>query len=710
MDVSDFLSLSDISLDISDEFTESDQSVSTNVKPKINRSKLMQELFKLFIRHKLTLKALEDAAKLINLMPGAIFKLPTTKFLLMKELFSATNLNMNQHFFCEKCEIYIEFNLLEHKKSMCKMCNTKFKKGNFFIYINLKEQITSVIEQNFGKISEYLESVTNETDITDIYSSEYTKNLLRENKNIYTVMLNTDGVSTVRANTSSLWPILLICNFLPPSIRFKDENIIVVALYHGEKKPNIHELFKPLVKEFVELSAKGVFVRDKYYNIFITNATLDLPAKSSISQVKQYNGRQACNYCLQEGQTIAKKGIRYTYDKHESPLRTHEMMIEDMSIVSSNPNRMSHGVKGISPMIAFTHFNMAKSFCIDYMHAVLLGILENLLSFWTKSCFKKQSYYITKKKREVLNMRLIKIKTPTFISRRPRSLDHLKLFKASEMRNLLIYYLPVCIKGLLPGKFIRHFNLLSSSIYTLLKPSISNNELNDTEMKLKIFVEDYENYYGKVNMTMNIHSILHFVECVRNFGPLWCYSMFPFESYNGLLKSFIVAPTDILFQISTRYAGYKIVISDKNKNNDEYFAAGVLKCEKKLTPEAHQMEAIEEADFPLNEDLIFFACLEKNGTVFTSKSYTKATKTIDYFITTTDGIIGAVQFYVLINFKPYAVIEQLDVDEVLNQIKKIHFTEKYTVIKTDKINDRCIYIAAAKQHYIVERPNPYERN
>lgn len=38
---------------------------------------------------------------------------------------------------------------------------------------------------------------------------------------------------------------------------------------------------------------------------------------------------------------------------------------------------------------------------------------------------------------------------------------------------------------------------------------------------------------GEQHMTINIHSLLHLAECVRNLGPLWASSCFPFESANG---------------------------------------------------------------------------------------------------------------------------------------------------------------------------------
>ena len=36
---------------------------------------------------------------------------------------------------------------------------------------------------------------------------------------------------------------------------------------------------------------------------------------------------------------------------------------------------------------------------------------------------------------------------------------------------------------------------------------------------------------------MNVHMLTHLVDCVENWGPLWAYSCFHFESGNGQIKS-----------------------------------------------------------------------------------------------------------------------------------------------------------------------------
>lgn len=158
----------------------------------------------------------------------------------------------------------------------------------------------------------------------------------------------------------------------------------------------------------------------------------------------------------------------------------------------------------MSPLVSFQNFDLSKSFCIDYMHQTLLGVLRSLLASWTDTPNNKQPYYITKPKRDELNNRIASIKFPSYISRRPRSLEKMHLFKSSEYRNLLLYILPICVDRLIPQKFIIHLHKLPKAIYTLLKTTVTEAELSETDEQLRLFVDQYEQYYGRVNMKMNI--------------------------------------------------------------------------------------------------------------------------------------------------------------------------------------------------------------
>lgn len=663
---------------------------------------MLEDLFSLFIRHKWSLKSLEDVAKFVNSIPGSNIRLPTTKYSLLQDYWRYSCISPFQYYFCVTCKTYTKKDFSKKKDRKCEHCKQQCGKDNFFIIFGLKDQIKAVLQKYFNEIIEYRETVMKQNEITDMYNSNYLKTKLNLNDNIWSMSLNTDGVSIVQSNKASLWPILLMCNFLPPHLRFKDNNIILAGLFYGFDKPNMHDFFEPIVREFMDLSSNGIFVNDRIFKIFITNALLDLPAKSVLLQMKQFNSWHACNFCTQKGEKT-NRGIRYTY---ECPviLRTHRTMLRDMDKVQKNPNSTFNGIKGVSPMVPFENFDLATSFCIDYMHAILLGVMKNLMLFWTDTKNKTAPFYMVKQKRDLLNIRLTAIKTPMYISRRPRSLNNLKYFKASEYRNLLLFYLPVCLKRLLPKKYIEHLRIFSSAIYKLLQPKISKDDLDIVQEQLHDFVGKYQIFYGKASMTMNVHSLLHLVDCVRNFGPLYCFSMFPFEAYNSRLKDFVVAPVDVLHQITTRYIGYNWLHQSKS---DESTEAITLKSEIYVTLESYHLDALERADIAGN--ITCFACAIHNAVRFTSRFYQKAKKTADFFVDTEEGI-GVVEFYFYNNSKYYAMMESLEVYKTVGQIRKVFFTNKYTIIEVKQIKERCIHMNLLGKNYIVARPNRFERN
>lgn len=188
-------------------------------------------------------------------------------------------------------------------------------------------------------------------------------------------------------------------------------------------------------------------------------------------------------------------------------------------------------------MIAFDAFDLVYSFGVDYMHNTLLGVLPMLMSMWLSSENKKESYYIKKDGRNELDKRISSLKLCKFFNRKPRALIYRAQFKASEYRTMLLYYIELCLEGILDEKYLAHLRLLSSAIYKLLCTSISQEEKMEAATAIEKFVELFQEYYRHNKMTMNVHMVKHVPESVDYLGPLWCYSMFSFEPNNGILGS-----------------------------------------------------------------------------------------------------------------------------------------------------------------------------
>jgi hypothetical protein len=64
----------------------------------------------------------------------------------------------------------------------------------------------------------------------------------------------------------------------------------------------------------------------------------------------------------------------------------------------------------------------------------------------------------------------------------------------------------------------------------------SEEELDRAEKQLNEFYISFEIHYGRSYCDMNVHNIgCHLVDYVRQHGPMWGWSYFPFEDMNGLL-------------------------------------------------------------------------------------------------------------------------------------------------------------------------------
>lgn len=125
------------------------------------------------------------------------------------------------------------------------------------------------------------------------------------------------------------------------------------------------------------------------------------------------------------------------------------------------------------------------------------------------------------------------------------------------------------LQGLLEKKYLKHFEILSSAVYTLLKHSISQEEIDDAAEKLIKFADDFETLYGEEAVTMNVHMVRHYRECVTEVGPLWSYSMFGFEKNLGNLKKAVTNPTDALETISFDYCMARKVIDAQKRRDRE---------------------------------------------------------------------------------------------------------------------------------------------
>ena len=151
-------------------------------------------------------------------------------------------------------------------------------KENYFIEIPLKRQLKSFYQRPdfYNKLFHQGRfSNNNNESLKNIYNGSVYRDLAEEgnilsNKNNICFLWYTDCVSIFRSLKYSVWGFFLVILELPYKERYKLENILLVSLWFGEKKPIPNLFLKPL-KNILRDMYKGVefYVKDLNRTIIV---------------------------------------------------------------------------------------------------------------------------------------------------------------------------------------------------------------------------------------------------------------------------------------------------------------------------------------------------------------------------------------------------------------------------------------------------------
>ena len=116
---------------------------------------------------------------------------------------------------------------------------------------------------------------------------------------------------------------------------------------------------------------------------------------------------------------------------------------------------------------------------------------------------------------------MLKIRVPSHIGRRTKTLDDGKKCTAKEWENFILYYsLPILEIAGVENKYLEYWSLLVNSLFILLSVKITFEKLDQASYMLRQFVGKTFTFFGLKAMTYNVHQLIHIPESVYNFGPL----------------------------------------------------------------------------------------------------------------------------------------------------------------------------------------------
>jgi hypothetical protein len=499
------------------------------------------------VRHNLTFKAVQDVIRAFNIVTNTQNPVADSYYL-TKKAFSSTHTEFVRHFYCAKCEV--ELGISDQCYMHCQNCNKRRK--SYFIVFDLKTLITRVVDANFEAIIEYQQYVNDQATICDIGKGNYLQSF--GNHRFLSFNYNFDGIAQYKSIQKSLWPIQLVINDLPPRIRMAKKNCIVSSFWLDKCQPIMKLFLRPFVDQIKTLSNDGITIRDINFKILPAAMCVDNPARSKGLEMMSYNAAFGCTVCMQESTLIDLGNCRQYRYKYQNYIRLRTSQLQKLhAIRATNNNTTVYGVKKLSILFELPFF---EPWCggPDELHCLHIGFCKKFLDLILDSKYRGNGFYIGGRRGILnkLNDLILGIRTYSENKRDIRRISERAQWKASEYFHFL-YYHCIILQNFLPDNVMKNFQGFRECFVALSLPNLTTNTINEIDRKIRRLVQEYENIFGIVQMTSNVHQLLHLAHTVKEFGPLWTTSTFNFEGMNGVFRDFTPGTKQPLLQIGLRY-------------------------------------------------------------------------------------------------------------------------------------------------------------
>lgn len=525
---------------------------------RITRGESLLLLMAHSLRHHSSREATESLLKLVqaHLPDGTRF--PSSKYLFFKQ-FTDEKEQPEMFFYCKISKCLLGKAEAPATEIHCPGCDDAHcvkelrEDGSYFLVLSIETQVRKILENPESHI--VLTQRKRSMDVSDITDSK-AYNELGLGQDDISVSWNTDGVPLYESSKCSIWPIQLQINELPLKERVK--KVVLAGLWFGGKKPEMDVFLKPFVDEMNHLSSNGFSWTStdgtrKHTRVFPGPCVVDTVARCEVMGMTQYNGAHGCAWCKQEGKVVKKgKGSTRVYpvESVKDKMRTDASMRQ----YASEAEHEGEPVMGMtrSTVIFFlAFFKFPAGFAVDYMHAVCSGFVRATARMWFRH--KRAFPYSLGLSIPTVDARLNRLRLVQEMPRLPRSVDLMKYWKSSEWRNWLLYLSPVVLHGVLNVVYYQNWMKFVRIMHILLGDSVASDQLRSLQKDMFSFLQEYEGLYGEGRITFNAHALLHLVDCVREWGPLWNVSAYSYEGVNGRLVRLVNGTRHAHLQIAEKF-------------------------------------------------------------------------------------------------------------------------------------------------------------
>lgn len=224
------------------------------------------------------------------------------------------------------------------------------------------------------------------------------------------------------------------------------------------------------------------------------------------------------------------------FDRNSWTLRTNEKHHADVekvlkcsTVTGRSAAEKEHGCR-YSVLLDLPYFDPVRMLLIDPMHNLFMGTAKHI----TFNIFIKQNI-LDSAALETIKSRIRKVVVPAGLGRVPASINTSTFLTAEQWKNWTLYFSVYCLHGLIPSDDLecwRHFVLACRKLCSF---TVTNNDLIVADALFLRFCKRMKQLYGAEVLSPNIHMHCHLVSCMRDYGPMHSFWLFPFERYNGIL-------------------------------------------------------------------------------------------------------------------------------------------------------------------------------
>jgi len=156
-----------------------------------------------------------------------------------------------------------------------------------------------------------------------------------------------------------------------------------------------------------------------------------------------------------------------------------------------------------SPLVRYG-IPCVKTFALDYMHLVCLGVVRRMLLFWKTGprCCRLSHLQQTQLSEQLCELRG---RMPSEFVRQPRSFFELERWKATEFRSFLLYSGPVVLRKILHKSAYETFLALSIAVGIMLDSSDERRTsyMGYAKDLLHFFVRSSQRIFGDIFVVYN---------------------------------------------------------------------------------------------------------------------------------------------------------------------------------------------------------------